>query len=109
MAKRSEFNLSEAIREYRKGHPKATANEALEAVSKTAPKKINAGTFRSTFYKISGQGKRRTVRRKKPGRGGAGDSGGGIIAQALAFVKSAGGIERAKQALAELEQAVSEL
>jgi hypothetical protein len=109
MAKRKEsFNLSGAIREFQKANPKATANEALAAVTKTAGGKINEGTFRSTFYKLKGErgGKRRVVRRRKPGRGEK--EGSGIIAEALAFIRSAGGIEGAKRVLAELE-AVREL
>jgi hypothetical protein len=101
MAKRKDFNLSETIREFRKTHPKASAREALEAISKTAGHKINEGTFKSTFYKLV-DSKKRTVRRRKPGRGGA-DGPGGVIGTALAFIRSAGGIEAAKQVLTELE------
>lgn len=106
MAKRKDFNLSETIREFRKTHPKANAREAFEAISKAAGQKINEGTFKSTFYKLVGS-KKRTVR-SKPGRGGAGDGAGGVIGTALAFIRSAGGIEAAKQVLSELE-AVREL
>ncbi len=103
MAKRKAFNLSETIRAHRKSNPKHTAKEAFETISKSAGHKINEGTFKSTFYKLVGQGNHRVVRRRKPGaRGGAGD-GAGIIAQALAFIRSAGGLEAAKQVLAELE------
>jgi hypothetical protein len=107
MAKRKEFNLSEAIREHRKTNPKHTAKEAFEAIGKSAGQKINEGTFKSTFYKLAGQGKRRVVRRRKPGAAGVGN-GAGIVAQALGFIRSAGGIEEARQILAELE-AVKEL
>jgi hypothetical protein len=106
MAKRKDFNLSAAIREHRKANPNHTARDAFEAISKSAGHKLNEGTFKSTFYKLAGQGKRRVVRRRKPGAG-AGD-GAGIIAQALGFIRSAGGIQAAKQILAELE-AVKEL
>ncbi len=102
MAKRKDFNLSETIREFRKTNPKANAREAFEAISKTAGQKINEGTFKSTFYKLVGSSKR-TVRRRRPGRGGAGDATGGVIGTALAFIRSAGGIEAAKQVLSELE------
>jgi hypothetical protein len=108
MAKAKAFNLSEAIRQHRKTNPSHTAKEALEALSKSAGHKINEGTFKSTFYKLAGQGKRRVVRRRKPGpRHGTGENAG-IVAHALAFIRSAGGIEAAKQVLAELE-AVKEL
>src|ERR1700730_2609281 len=109
MAKRKDFNLSEAIREHRKSNPKHTAREAFEAISKAAPSKVNEGTFKSTFYKLAGS-KKRTVRKLKPGRvgRGAGEGAGGVIATALAFIRSAGGMAEAKQVLAELE-AVREL
>jgi hypothetical protein len=109
MAKRAEFNLSEAIRQYRQAHKGASANECLEALKKDHPK-IKPGTLRSTFYKQQGEGKKRTVRRKKPGQRGAttGD-GAGLIGHAAAFVRSAGGINAARQALDDLEAALKEL
>ena len=72
MAKKANgFNLSETIREYRKSHRGASAREAMEAIKKSNPDhKINEGTFKSTFYKLAGSGKR-SVRRAKPGRGRA--------------------------------------
>src|SRR5580704_13238184 len=98
MAKRSEFNLSLAIREYQKSHPKTTANAALEAIKKDHPK-INDATFRSTFYKLkSGSGGKRSVRRKKPMRG-TGDGIGGVVGTALAFIRAAGSIEKAREVL----------
>jgi hypothetical protein len=102
MAKRSDFNLSEAIREFRKIDPKANAKKAFEVISKTAPKKPNEGTFKSTFYKLAGA-KKRTVRRLKPGRARGGADGGGIIAQATLFISMAGSIAKAKDILTELE------
>jgi hypothetical protein len=106
MAKRKDFNLSETIREHMKANPKQSAREAFEAISKTAGGKVNEGTFKSTFYKLKGSGKR-TVRRRKPMRG-ASDGAGGVIGTALAFIRAAGGMEQAKQVLSELE-AVREL
>jgi hypothetical protein len=103
MAKRKEFNLSETIREFRKTHPKTNAREAFEAISKSSGQKINEGTFKSTFYKLVGGGKRRTVRRAKPLRRGAGDGAGNVIGAALIFIRAAGGIPQAKQVLMDLE------
>jgi hypothetical protein len=108
MAKRKDFNLSEAIRGHRKANPGHSAKEAFEAIGKSAGQKINEGTFKSTFYKLAGEGKRRVVRRPKPRTGAGAGDGAGIVAQALGFIRSAGGIEEAKQILAELE-AVKEL
>lgn len=101
MAKRKDFNLSEVIRKHRTANPNHTAKEAFEAIGKSAGHKINEGTFKSTFYKLAGEGKRRVVRRRKPGASSG--NGPGIVAQALGFIRSAGGIEEAKQILVELE------
>jgi hypothetical protein len=54
------FNLSEVIREYRKAHRGVSAKNALEGIKKAHPsQKINEGTFKATFYKLAGKGKRR--------------------------------------------------
>jgi hypothetical protein len=70
MAKRSsDFNLSATIREFRKSHPDVAATAAFEAVKKAHPsQRIKEGTFKATFYKLAGGGKRKTVRRRKPGQ-----------------------------------------
>ena len=69
MAKKSEgFNLSATIREFRKSHRGVPATAALAAVKKAHPnQKINDGTFKATFYKLAGGGKKKSVRRRKPG------------------------------------------
>jgi hypothetical protein len=89
MAKRSAgFNLSEVIREYRKSHSGVSAKDALEAIKKAHPgEKINDGTFKSTFYKLAGAGKKRTVKRRKPGRVGNGVVG--IETRVLAVIRAA--------------------
>jgi|HubBroStandDraft_6_1064221.scaffolds.fasta_scaffold330368_2 hypothetical protein len=116
MAKRSSFNLSEAIRDYQKAHPSATANDALESL-KEKHKGINDATFRSTFYKLKG-GSKRVVRRLKPvaagargggrrgGRGAtatAGD-GGDVIRATVEFIRMCGGIQQAKAAIDALSE-----
>jgi hypothetical protein len=70
MAKRSEdFNLSATIREFQKSHPGVAATAALDVVKKAHPtQKIKEGTFKATFYKLAGAGKKKTVMRQKPGR-----------------------------------------
>ena len=72
MAKRSlGFNLSATIREFQKSHPNVSATDALTAVKKAHPtQKIKEGTFKATFYKLAGGGKRKVVKRRKPGRVG---------------------------------------
>jgi hypothetical protein len=50
---------------------------AIHAGSKKAhpAAKINEGTFKSTFYKLAGAGKKKSVRRPKPGRFVASEGG----------------------------------
>src|ERR1700733_8351427 len=108
MAKRSKgFNLSETIRDFRKAHRGMSANDALAAVKKAHPsQKINDGTFRATFYKLAGNGKRKkSVMRRKPGRGAA--SGGDAVMRAgLTFIRLAGGVENAQEQLAGLRELI---
>jgi hypothetical protein len=89
MAKKTQgFNLSEVIREYRKSHSGVSAKDALEAIKKAhSSEKINEGTFKSTFYKLAGGGKKRTVKRRKPGRVGNGVVG--IENRVLAVIRAA--------------------
>jgi hypothetical protein len=106
MARKSDgFNLSEVIRQYRKAYQGASAKNALEGIKKSHPsQKINEGTFRSTFYKLAGGGKRRTVRRVKPRRGVV--SGNGkpdqVLKAGLDFIRLAGSVEHARERLAGL-------
>jgi hypothetical protein len=96
MAKRKEFNLSEIIREYRKAHRGVKATDALAAIKKAhSDQKINDGTFKSTFYKLAGGGKRK-VRRLKPSANGSGDH----MTAALKFVRECGSLDTAKAQLA---------
>ena len=104
MAKRPDFNLSETIREYRKAHRGVKAMDAFAAIKKAHPsQKINEGTFKSTFYKLAGSGKR-TVKRRKPGRLVAGHGNPEHIMQVgLQFIRLAGGVEAARERLVGLE------
>jgi hypothetical protein len=110
MAKRSNsFNLSETIRDFRKGHRGMSANDALAAVKKAHPgQKINDGTFRATFYKLAGNGKpKKSVMRRKPGRGAvAGNHSEAVMKAGLAFIRLAGGVEGARERLAGLEKLI---
>ena len=109
MAKKNEgFNLSATIREFRKGHRGVPATAALAAVKKAHPtQKINDGTFKATFYKLAGGGKKKSVRRRKPGsiiRGhGSPDH---IMSVGLHFIRLAGGVEAARERLVGLEQLI---
>ena len=108
MAKKSDdFNLSATIREFRKSHRGVPATAALAAVKKAHPsQKINEGTFKATFYKLAG-GKKKTVRRRKPGRVVPGHSSPDHIMKAgLNFILLAGGVEAARERLVGLEKLI---
>jgi hypothetical protein len=110
MARKSEsFNLTEVIREYRRSHPGSTANAALQDVKKSHPgERINEGTFRTTFYKLSGSGGKRTVTRRKPRRGSRGGNGDSdmVMRAGLTFIRLAGGVDNAKERLASLNELI---
>jgi hypothetical protein len=111
MAKKSTgFNLSAAIREFQKSHADVSATDALQAVKKAHPsQKINEGTFKATFYKLAGSGKRKVVKRRKPGRGISGDVGNhseSIMKAGLQFIRLAGGVEAARERLVGLEELI---
>jgi hypothetical protein len=68
--------------------------------------KINDGTFRATFYKLAGNGKRKkSVLRRKPGRG-ASNGGGDAMRAGLTFIRLAGSIESAHEQLAGLAKLI---
>ena len=110
MAKRSSFNLSEAIREFQKSHPNVSATAALGAVRKAHPgQKIKEGSFKATFYKLAGSGKRKTVIRRKPGRvvaGGGGNHAESIMRAGLTFIRLAGGVGAAQEQLVGLAELI---
>jgi hypothetical protein len=110
MAKKSRsFNLSAVIREYRRSHPGVSANSALEAVKKAHNgQKINEGTFRATFYQLSGGGKKNTIRRRKPGTVVSQDNNHaeGVMRAGLTFIRLAGGVESARERLVGLEKLI---
>jgi hypothetical protein len=104
MAKRASFNLSETIREFRKAHRGVRAMDAFAAIKKAHPNHtINEGTFKSTFYKLAGSGKR-VVKRRKPGRIVTSHGSPEHIMQAgLHFVRLAGSVEAARERLVGLK------
>jgi hypothetical protein len=107
MAKKANgFNLSETIRVYRKGHRGATARAAMEAIKKSHPdQKINDGTFKSTFYKLVGTGRKRTVTRAKPFRG-HGNGSAEVMRAGLTFIRLAGSVDAAREQLAGLKDLI---
>lgn len=109
MAKKSEgFNLTATIRDYRKAHRDISAKKAFESVKKAHPsEKINQGTFLSTFYKLASGGKKKTVKRRKPGPVVSGNGSAEHIMKAgLNFVVLAGGVEAARERLVGLEELI---
>ena len=109
MTKKSDgFNLSATIREFQKSHRGVPATAALAAVKKAHPsQKINEGTFKATFYKLVSGGKRKTVRRRKPGSVIPGHgSSDHIMSVGLHFIRLAGGVEAARERLVGLEQLI---
>ena len=109
MAKKNDgFNLSETIREFQKSHRGVPATAALEAVKKAHPsRKINEGTFKATFYHLASNGKKKTVKRRKPGRLLPGHgSPDHIMSVGLHFIRLAGGVEAARERLVGLEQLI---
>jgi hypothetical protein len=74
------------------------------AIKKAHPRQtINEGTFKSTFYKLAGSGKR-VVKRRKPGRVLAGHGSSEHIMQVgLHFIRLAGSVEAARERLVGLE------
>jgi hypothetical protein len=79
----------------------------LAAVKKGHPgQKINDGTFRATFYKLAGNGKRKkSVMRRRPGREPASGSDAAMRA-GLTFIRLAGGVENAQEQLAGLKKLI---
>ncbi len=110
MARKSNgFNLTAAIRDYRKNHRGISAKNALEGIKKAHPgEKINDGTFKSTFYKLAGSKRKKSIMRRKPGRmGNARDAHAESIFRAgLTFIRLAGGIENARERLVGLEELI---
>jgi hypothetical protein len=110
MARKSNgFNLTAAIRNYRKSHRGSSAKNALEGIKRAHPnEKINDGTFKSTFYKLAGSHKKRAVLRRKPHRGGGFGDGHAesILKAGLTFIRLAGGVENARERLVGLEELI---
>lgn len=110
MARKSNgFNLTAAIRDYRKSHRGSSAKTALEGIKKAHPnEKINDGTFKSTFYKLAGSKRKKSVLRRKPR--GAVMAGVGhpesIMKAGLTFIRLAGGVENARERLVGLEELI---
>lgn len=109
MAKKSDdFNLSATIRDFQKSHRGVPATAALAAVKKAHPsQKINEGTFKATFYKLAGGGKKKSVKRHKPGSVVPGHgSPDHIMSVGLHFIRLAGGVEAARERLVGLEHLI---
>jgi len=108
MAKAAAFNLSQAIRDFQKSHRGVPAKKALEAVKKAHPgQRINEGTFLATFSKSASGGKKKVVKRRKPGHVVSGNGSAEHIMKAgLNFIVLAGGVEAARERLVGLEELI---
>jgi hypothetical protein len=108
MATKGSFNLSQTIRDFQKSHKGVAATAAFEVVKKAhSGQKINEGTFKATFYKLAGGGKKKSVRRRKPGSVIPGHGSPDHIMKAgLHFIMAAGGVEAAKERLVGLEELI---
>jgi hypothetical protein len=108
MAKKTNFNLSETIREFQKIHRGVSAKDSLDAIKSAHPnQKINKSTFLATFYKSASGGKRKVVKRRKPGHVVAGNGSADHIMKAgLHFIVLAGGVEAARERLVGLEELI---
>lgn len=109
MAKRSAvFNLSETIREFQKAHQGIPAKQALEAIKKAHPnQKVNQSTFLATFYKSASGGRKKVVKRRKPGHVvSANGSTEHIMKAGLHFIVLAGGVEQARERLVGLAELI---
>jgi len=109
MAKKNDgFNLSATIREFQKSHRGVPATAALAAVKKAHPsRKINEGTFKATFYHLASNGKKKSVRRRKPGSVTPGHGSADHIMKAgLNFIMAAGGVEAARERLVGLAELI---
>jgi hypothetical protein len=110
MARKSNgFNLTAAIRDYRKKHRGISAKNALEGIKKAhSGEKINDGTFKSTFYKLAGGKKKASVMRRRPGRlqNGSDNHSESILKAGLTFIRLAGGVENARERLVGLEELI---
>jgi hypothetical protein len=98
------FESSHAVLAEGDKHGGVSGNDALAGIKKSHPsQKINEGTFKSTFYKLAGGGKRKVVRRRKPGHGPAGNGQSDHVLKAgLDFIRLAGSVEQAQARLAGL-------
>ncbi len=68
---------------------------------------MTEGTFKATFYKLASNGKKRSVRRRKPGSVILGHGSPDHIMKAgLNFIMAAGGVEAARERLVGLEQLI---
>jgi hypothetical protein len=91
---RKGFTLSAAIRGIVAKNKGIAFNDVWTKLT-AEHKGLNIGTARVSYYKLRG-GKRRMVKRAKPGRKGSGHNG---LADALTFIRACGSIEAAQAQL----------
>jgi len=99
-SKRETANKSQAIRDALTAHPEKSPLEIAEAL-KAKGLDVNA-QYVSTIKSNAKAKRRKSVVRRRLGRSG-GDSMGAMGA-ALAFIRAAGGLQEAKQALETVDE-----
>ena len=99
-SKKEAVNKSQAIRDALATHPEKSPLEIAE-VLKAKGLNVNA-QYVSTIKSNAKAKGRKSVMRRKPGRGGA--RGMGTMGAALEFIRAAGGFEEAKHALETVEE-----
>jgi hypothetical protein len=104
MAKKSAVNKSQAIRDALAANPGKSPSEIAEML-KADGISITAQYVSTIKSNAKIRTRRRVVaRRGRPSRGGRGGDGMTTMDAALALIRSAGGLEQAKNVLSTIEQ-----
>jgi hypothetical protein len=104
MAKKAAVNKSQAIRDALEANPSKSPSEIAEML-KADGISITAQYVSTIKSNAKIKTRRRVIgRRGRPPRGGQGGSGMSTMDAALALIRSAGGLEQAKNVLSTIEQ-----
>ncbi|OAI57274.1 hypothetical protein AYO47_08200 [Planctomyces sp. SCGC AG-212-M04] len=104
MAKKAAVNKSQAIRDALAANPSKSPSEIAEML-KSDGISITAQYVSTIKSNAKIKTRRRVIaRRGRPPRGGRGGDGMNTMDAALALIKSAGGLEQAKNVLSTIEQ-----
>src|SRR5580704_2817387 len=101
-SKRETVNKSQAIRDAVEAHPEKSPSEIAEQL-KAKGLDVNAQYVSTIKSNTKAKGLKRRVVRRKP-TAGASRNGIGPVEAALEFIRAAGGLEAAKQALQTVDE-----